>query len=228
MLAEPFNQRQPAFVGAVLSFWTISLLQFAIVSTAKRDPPTFPPEAEEDDDGNDDERNVLPENKEDAKSPGKRRVGTRAPLHKKVKIDDCAVAVPVATGSQVDRKWKAKQDLVDRIQIILTLLLETDAWSTLLSLLMQDLPFFLIRVTTIFGFRLLTYTNCFFATKNLLVIILQCYRVYSVTLEQWALREERRRERQNMWLVKVHFLDYPDPKRLKRDPGVYSNTYFKF
>ncbi len=47
----------------------------------------------------------------------------------------------------------------------------------LLSLLLQDMPFFCFRAILIFHYHILSYSTVFFTSKNGLIIILQCYRI---------------------------------------------------
>ncbi|CAL4064158.1 unnamed protein product [Meganyctiphanes norvegica] len=43
---------------------------------------------------------------------------------------------------------------------------------------MQDGPFFLLRMTLIFGYQVVSYTNIFFTCKNTLMVSLQIYRLF--------------------------------------------------
>ena len=53
----------------------------------------------------------------------------------------------------------------------------TEAISIIVSVLLQDGPFLVLRMMLIFRFRVLSYTNLFFTLKNSLVITLQFYRL---------------------------------------------------
>ena len=60
---------------------------------------------------------------------------------------------------------------------------ETEAWGIFVSVIMQDGPFFIMRLVAILAYSLKTYTNYFFTAKNALVLALQVYRLYSLYQE---------------------------------------------
>lgn len=47
----------------------------------------------------------------------------------------------------------------------------------LMSLFLQDIPFFAFRAVLIFRYHILSYSTVFFTSKNGLIIILQWYRI---------------------------------------------------
>jgi hypothetical protein len=47
----------------------------------------------------------------------------------------------------------------------------------LMSLFLQDIPFFSFRAVLIFHYHILSYSTLFFTSKNGLIIILQWYRI---------------------------------------------------
>jgi len=47
----------------------------------------------------------------------------------------------------------------------------------LMSLFLQDIPFFSFRAVLIFHYHILSYSTVFFTSKNGLIIILQWYRM---------------------------------------------------
>ena len=59
-----------------------------------------------------------------------------------------------------------------------------DVYGILISILLQDLPFLVLRLLLIFKYRVLSYTNMFFTSKNTLVIILLIYRLVVVYVER--------------------------------------------
>lgn len=59
-----------------------------------------------------------------------------------------------------------------------------DVHGILISILLQDLPFLCLRLLLIFKYRVLSYTNMFFTSKNTLVIILLLYRLIVVYIER--------------------------------------------
>ena len=52
------------------------------------------------------------------------------------------------------------------------------------SLLLQDGPFFCLRMTLIFKFQVISHMNIFFTCKNTLIILLQVYRLLVLCLER--------------------------------------------
>ncbi|OWF56274.1 transmembrane protein 26-like [Mizuhopecten yessoensis] len=53
----------------------------------------------------------------------------------------------------------------------------TELWSIFVLMLMQDLPFLVIRTYTIASLNLITYSIIFFTAKNILIVLLLIYRV---------------------------------------------------
>ncbi len=70
-----------------------------------------------------------------------------------------------------------------KIKRALAVLVETEAWAIFVSVLMQDGPFFIMRLISIFKFHVVTYTNYFFTCKNALLLVLQLYRLNSICSE---------------------------------------------
>ncbi|XP_021356345.1 transmembrane protein 26-like, partial [Mizuhopecten yessoensis] len=58
--------------------------------------------------------------------------------------------------------------------------LETDVWSNIVSLVMEEIPFFVVRMYAIASYNLVTYSIIFFAAKNMLMITMLAYRLFSV------------------------------------------------
>ncbi|XP_071540823.1 uncharacterized protein [Panulirus ornatus] len=56
--------------------------------------------------------------------------------------------------------------------------LDMDIIAILTTVFMQDGPFFLLRMTLIFGYNVISYLNIFFTCKNTLVVSLQLYRLF--------------------------------------------------
>lgn len=70
--------------------------------------------------------------------------------------------------------------------------LETEAWGIFVTLILQDGPFATMRAFSILHFGVKTYTNYFFTTKNVLVLVLQIYRLVSIYSEHKLLKNEER------------------------------------
>lgn len=52
-----------------------------------------------------------------------------------------------------------------------------EIYGILISIFMQDCPFLVVRLLLIFKYKVVSYTNMFFTSKNSLVIVLLLYRV---------------------------------------------------
>lgn len=58
-----------------------------------------------------------------------------------------------------------------------------EIYGIIISIMMQDCPFLVVRLLLIFKYAVVSYTNMFFTSKNSLVIILLLYRVIVVQAE---------------------------------------------
>lgn len=65
-----------------------------------------------------------------------------------------------------------------------------ELYGILTSIVLQDLPFLCVRLTLIFYYHVVSYTNMFFTSKNTLVIVLLMYRLIVVHNEA---RKRRRK-----------------------------------
>jgi len=59
-----------------------------------------------------------------------------------------------------------------------------DVYGILISIVLQDAPFLVLRLLLIFKYKVLSYTNMFFTSKNTLVIVLLLYRLIVVYIER--------------------------------------------
>ncbi|CAF1385595.1 unnamed protein product [Rotaria magnacalcarata] len=71
----------------------------------------------------------------------------------------------------------------------------SDFWGMLISLFLQDIPFFSFRAVLIFHYHIFSYSTVFFTSKNGLIIILQWYRITVILAT--TISEERRNHRHN-------------------------------
>ena len=55
--------------------------------------------------------------------------------------------------------------------------------SIFITMLMQDLPFLIIRLIAVIHFKVHSYTTIFFTCKNLIILLLQFYRLWSICIE---------------------------------------------
>ncbi|XP_050412256.1 transmembrane protein 26 [Patella vulgata] len=61
-----------------------------------------------------------------------------------------------------------------------------DVYGIIISILLQDAPFLVLRMLLIFKYNVLSYTNMFFTSKNTIVITLLVYRLVVVQIEKRA------------------------------------------
>lgn len=78
----------------------------------------------------------------------------------------------------------------------------SDFWGMLMSLFLQDIPFFSFRAVLIFHYHILSYSTLFFTSKNGLIIILQWYRI-TVILAATIFQERQHHRSQQKTLVTV-------------------------
>ncbi|CAF0729972.1 unnamed protein product [Adineta steineri] len=60
---------------------------------------------------------------------------------------------------------------------------ETELWALSSTILLQDGPFLCLRLGLIIHYQIISQSNVFFTTKNLLVVVLQLYRVCVIIIE---------------------------------------------
>ncbi|XP_070560785.1 transmembrane protein 26-like [Ptychodera flava] len=62
--------------------------------------------------------------------------------------------------------------------------LESDVWGIVITLVMQDGPFLIFRLILITKYHVVTHMNIFFTIKNILIIVLQVYRIIVLQIEK--------------------------------------------
>ena len=65
-------------------------------------------------------------------------------------------------------------------------LLRSEIWSILVTLCLQDGPFLATRLVAIFAYRVPSFLTYFFTFKNILILLLQTYRMISICVENDA------------------------------------------
>lgn len=162
IIAEGLESK--TFIYAIMTTWTWSLMQFPFVTTAVKNAS---------DDHLDDEDED--EDKEE------QHEGERTQAEIISRYDE-----------QPNKKIKKKKKWYVVLARNLHIFVETEAWAIFVSLLMQDGPFFILRMVSVFGYNVVAYTNCFFAVKNFFVLTLQTYRLHSLYIERKAEKERER------------------------------------
>ncbi|XP_037797283.1 transmembrane protein 26-like [Penaeus monodon] len=72
------------------------------------------------------------------------------------------------------------------------LFLDMDIIAILTTVFMQDGPFFLLRLTLIFGYKVVSYLNIFFTCKNTLLVSLQLYRLFVLISKKRIVIQKRK------------------------------------
>jgi hypothetical protein len=70
-----------------------------------------------------------------------------------------------------------------RIKSTCQKLLSSELPSIFITILMQDLPFLIIRIIAVIHFKVQSYTTIFFTCKNFIILFLQFYRLWSICIE---------------------------------------------
>ena len=130
--------------------------------------------------------------------------------------DDCDGETNEVNDTEDQSFMQGTKYYAMKLQYVFKIFLETEGWVIFVSLIMQDGPFFIIRIISIFYYNILTYTNYFFTTKNALLITLQVYRIVSIYLDHKAAKERELKQKRNLHNYKPEFNDYTDLIRTKR------------
>ena len=69
---------------------------------------------------------------------------------------------------------------------------------------MQDGPFAIMRLISIVGYNIVTYTNYFFTAKNALILMLQVYRMVSIYLEYREKKKNKEKDRHIQQVSKLY------------------------
>ena len=94
--------------------------------------------------------------------------------------------------------------------------LATEMWGILVSVLMQDGPFAIMRLISISAYRIVTYTNYFFTGKNVLVLALQIYRLISIYYESKEAKQKEEEQKRAIKIAKLYqgaFIEYQKRKK---------------
>ncbi|XP_041378152.1 transmembrane protein 26-like [Gigantopelta aegis] len=97
-----------------------------------------------------------------------------------------------------------------------------EIYGILISIILQDLPFLVVRLLLIFRHKIVSYTNMFFTSKNSLVILLLVYRLCVVQLEakstSKAKQNPRVRDARDCEAAKVNLIGRGNPKMTNARP----------
>lgn len=80
-------------------------------------------------------------------------------------------------------KYQQRRSNPPRIRSTCQKLVSSELPSIFITILMQDLPFLIIRFIAVIHFQVQSYTTIFFTCKNLIILFLQFYRLWSICIE---------------------------------------------
>jgi len=81
------------------------------------------------------------------------------------------------------KKQKNRRSNPPKIKSTCQKLASSELPSIFITILMQDLPFLIIRLIAVIHFKVHSYTTIFFTCKNLIILLLQFYRLWSICIE---------------------------------------------
>ena len=112
--------------------------------------------------------------------------------------DDDEMEEDCTTTNDDDKKRK-KRDCKYFWDAFVRRVLQTELWAIIVTLIMQDGPFFLIRVAAIFLYDLMSETHVFFTAKNALMIMLQIYRGVAIYQDYKEQQRQKKDDKQKSW-----------------------------
>lgn len=90
---------------------------------------------------------------------------------------------PLNQNLHLNFKQQARRSGKITIQSTCQKLCGSELPSIFITILMQDLPFFILRIIAVVRFEVQSYTTIFFTCKNLFILFLQMYRLWSICME---------------------------------------------
>jgi hypothetical protein len=102
-------------------------------------------------------------------------------------------------GKKTDDKNKKKMGITNIWKGFVKRVLQTEIWAILVTLIMQDGPFFVIRMSVIFMYNVMSETHVFFTAKNALMIMLQVYRGVATYQDYKEQQRQKKEDRKTSW-----------------------------
>ncbi|XP_022104175.1 transmembrane protein 26-like [Acanthaster planci] len=217
---EPAIRYNRQLVVTLLTLWSWSLLQFSLVTTATRSSVTKPTGQSE---------------STSTTTTQARRKGLlqRAVFKRFPRLAASRAVAPVCPANPLLRDpvegliipVKPEHEVREDATPACTCL-ESDVWSVVASIILQDGPFLVFRLTLITHFRAYSHTNIFFTCKNLIVVALQAYRVLVLYAErrEKQRRDRKRKEKLAKRLAELKKQGYSFPPELEADIVVADDT----
>ncbi len=85
-------------------------------------------------------------------------------------------------------KYASRKSVADTVKFFVrkrsAKMLRSEIWSILVTLSLQDGPFFAVRLVAINAYRVRSFLTYFFAFKNFLILLFQTYRIVSICVEK--------------------------------------------
>lgn len=97
-------------------------------------------------------------------------------------------SLPSSVLKESRSKYASRKSIAESVKFFVrkrsAKLLRSELWSILVTVSLQDGPFFAVRLTAIFVYRVRSFLMYFFTFKNFLILLLQTYRIISICLEK--------------------------------------------
>ncbi|XP_013397678.1 transmembrane protein 26 [Lingula anatina] len=191
---------------AILGVWSLSLFQFCLVYTAtktRKPRPIF-----------------IPIRRSMRHSSRSQQGGSQRSRPSQASTDDNPTIITIGDNtSEVDPDDGCCS-------------CETEIWAIGLIVLLQDGPFLTVRLFSIIKYSIFNYNIIFFTTKNVLVLLLQFYRLAVVLIETKKAQKEEEKRTEEVTHELIQKLHGKKKKRkdkenqAEKDTSVTENTPF--
>lgn len=167
----------------VLGVWTVSLMQFPLILTGGRPAGGLPehtgkrggmPKI-----GTKLSMGTKPDSTSETNRDTQRRSSSETTLGSMTKLDISIVPVPVPK-KESEKTFEEKHPM---LQVVHLLAEDMGFWSIIASTFLQDGPYLITRLYLLIAYQTNSFTMVFFTCKNILVVILQWYRLMVISCE---------------------------------------------
>ncbi|CAF1950830.1 unnamed protein product [Rotaria magnacalcarata] len=105
-----------------------------------------------------------------------------------------SLQVPFSNSSQSLKKLPRKRPLAGNVKFFVleraSKFLRSELWSILVTLTLQDGPFFAVRLIAIIVYHVRSFLTYFFTFKNFLILVFQSYRIAAICFEKDEYEQE--------------------------------------
>ncbi|XP_033104673.1 transmembrane protein 26-like isoform X2 [Anneissia japonica] len=174
VLKEENVKNNRSLICIVLFVWSWSLIQFTLAVTVTRARKA----------------RLAMDNfgRTDVKHKPKRSLFKRFPKFASMAIKD------IVKTSTLNNNGQETPEIEDIEDIGILKCMESDSWAIMVTLILQDGPFFIVRIILIVFFNVVSYTSIFFTCKNLMVLALLIYRLFVLYKESKDVEEDEKEE----------------------------------